>query len=203
VATRELFGLDWLGLPESLQNALCHGEVFTRRWVVEAVLDMVGYTADRDLADLLIVEPACASCRAHGRSLSDAVPGVEAFDLLDRNVQSSHDLVTRQLLADGWKADQVNEAARSWIRQGDYLLTDHGARPVDFVVGNPPYIRLEDVPPARMNAYRSACSTMGGRADIYVGFYEVGLRSLPNRGKASTGGTSPQPSTPGSCTCRN
>ncbi|MGH3907314.1 MAG: Eco57I restriction-modification methylase domain-containing protein, partial [Pseudonocardiaceae bacterium] len=197
VTTRELFGLDQLGLPESLQEALRHGEVFTRRWVVEAMLDMVGYTVDRDLADLLIVEPACgagaflgpiverlsASCHAHGRTLQDAVDAVEAFDLLDRNVLLSQDLVTRRLVADGWEPDQVGEVVPGWIRQGDYLLRDHGPRPVDFVVGNPPYIRLEDVPDARMNAYRSACPTMGGRADIYVGFYEVGLRSLRPGGR--------------------
>ncbi|MGH4015414.1 MAG: Eco57I restriction-modification methylase domain-containing protein [Pseudonocardiaceae bacterium] len=34
-----------------------------------------------------------------------------------------------------------------------------------------------------MSAYRSACPTMGGRADIYVGFYEVGLRSLRPGGR--------------------
>jgi hypothetical protein len=37
VATSELSGLDSLPLPESLQEAVEHGEVFTRRWVVEAV----------------------------------------------------------------------------------------------------------------------------------------------------------------------
>src|SRR5688500_12493949 len=36
-----------------------HGEVFTRRWVVDLILDLVGYTADRDLADLRALEPAC------------------------------------------------------------------------------------------------------------------------------------------------
>ncbi|MGH4015975.1 MAG: Eco57I restriction-modification methylase domain-containing protein [Pseudonocardiaceae bacterium] len=197
MATRELFGLDWLGLPESLQDALRHGEVFTRRWVVEAMLDMVGYTPDRDLADVLIVEPACgagaflgpiierlsASCHAHGRSLPDAVHAVQAFDLLEHDVRLSQDLVTRQLLADDWKPDDVDKVVQGWIRQGDYLLADHGPRPVDLVVGNPPYIRLEDVPDARMSAYRSACPTMGGRADIYVGFYEVGLRSLRPGGR--------------------
>lgn len=197
MATRELFGLDWLGLPESLQEALRHGEVFTRRWVVEAILDMVEYTADRDLADVLIVEPACGagaflgpiierlsdSCHAHGRSLADAVHAVEALDLLAHNVRLSQDLVTRRLLADGWKSDHVDKAVQGWIQQGDYLLADHELRPVDFVVGNPPYIRLEDVPDARMSAYRSACPTMGGRADVYVGFYEVGLRSLRPGGR--------------------
>ncbi len=161
------------------------------------MLDLVGYTPDRDLADLLVVEPACgagaflgpiierlsASCRAHGRSLPDAVHAVEALDLLDHNVRLSRDLVTRRLLADGWQPDQVAKVVRGWLRQGDYLLRDPGPRPADFVVGNPPYIRLEDVPDARMSAYRSACPTMGGRADIYVGFYEVGLRSLRPGGR--------------------
>jgi hypothetical protein len=29
-----------------------HGEVFTRRWVVEVLLDLTGYTADRDLSEM-------------------------------------------------------------------------------------------------------------------------------------------------------
>ncbi|MGH3942670.1 MAG: Eco57I restriction-modification methylase domain-containing protein [Pseudonocardiaceae bacterium] len=197
MATGELFGLDRLGPPDSLGEALRRGEVFTRRWVVEAMLDLVGYTADRDLAEVRIVEPACgagaflgpiiarlsASCHAHGYSLLDAVHAVEAGDLLAHNVRLSQDLATRQLLADGWKSDHVDKVVQGWIRQGDYLLADHELRPVDFVVGNPPYIRLEDVPAARMNAYRSVCPTMGGRADIYVGFYEVGLRRLKPGGR--------------------
>ena len=35
-----------------------HGEVFTRRWIVELILDLSGYTADRDLAAMLAVEPS-------------------------------------------------------------------------------------------------------------------------------------------------
>ena len=184
-------------MPESLQDAVAHGEVFTRRWVVETILDLVGYTADRDLADLHIVEPACgtgaflgpiterlsASCRTHQRPLLDAIHAMEAFDLLDRNVEKSQELVTRLLLADGWAVPDVDKLVQAWIRQGDYLLRQHAAQTADFVIGNPPYIRLEDVPDARMNAYRSACPTMGGRADIYIGFYEIGLRSLKPGGR--------------------
>lgn len=197
MVTSQLLGLDSLSLPETLQEAIEHGEVFTRRWVVETILDMAGYTADRDLADMLIVEPACgagaflgpvaerlsASCRNHGRSLLDALHAVEAFDLLDHNVLRSQDLVARQLLADGWERAQIDRAVHAWIRQGDYLLRQDRTQAADFVVGNPPYIRLEDVPDARMSAYRSACPTMGGRSDIYIGFYEIGLRSLKPGGR--------------------
>ncbi|MGA5701454.1 Eco57I restriction-modification methylase domain-containing protein [Peterkaempfera bronchialis] len=185
-------GLDGTWLPAPQAEAVQHGEVFTRRWVVEAILDLVGYTTDRDLAGMRLVEPACgagaflgvicerlsAVCRQHGRSIREAAGAVTAFDLLDRNVQRSRDVVTQRLRADGWAEDDIAAVARSWVRRGDYLLQEPTGQGADFVVGNPPYIRLEDVPDQRMKAYRAACASMGGRADIYIGFYEVGLRSL-------------------------
>ncbi|MFG2019531.1 Eco57I restriction-modification methylase domain-containing protein [Actinomadura geliboluensis] len=197
MVTQALFDVDEPPLPVALQEAVRHGEVFTRRWVVELILDLVGYTADRDLAGLRLVEPACGqgaflgpiverlskSCRAHGRSLSDAARSIRALDLLDENMKRSLTLVRDRLTADGWEHGEVDAVVRGWVRQGDYLLTAHDAGDADFVVGNPPYIRLEDVPDERMMAYRSACPTMGGRADVYVGFYEVGLRSLKPGGK--------------------
>jgi adenine-specific DNA-methyltransferase len=196
MADLRLFDLEEL-LPDSMQEAIEHGEVYTRRWVVETILDLVGYAAERDLASMLVVEPACgsgaflgpiverlsAACRIRQRSLLDAVDAIEAYDLLDRNVQSTQELLTCQLLADGWEPAHVEKVVSAWVRQGDYLLRPPSGQLADFVVGNPPYIRLEGVPDTRMNAYRAACPTMGGRADIYVGFYEVGLRRLKPGGQ--------------------
>ena len=51
-------------------------------------------------------------------------------------------------------------------------------RPAYHVVGNPPYIRLENVSRRIMDAYRRLCPTMRGRSDIYVGFIELGLDLL-------------------------
>ena len=173
-------------------EAIEHGEVFTRRWVVDLILDLAGYTSDRDLALLVALEPACgtgaflgpiverlsASCRRHGRTLGEATGAIRAFDLLPRNVEASRRLVEKLLLEEDWPAETAAALAETWVREGDYLLRDRGDADVDVVVGNPPYIRLEDVPADRMAAYRAACPTMTGRSDVYVGFYEVGLRSL-------------------------
>lgn len=38
-----------------------YGEVFTRRWVIETLLDLTAYTADQDLGALRLVEPSCRS----------------------------------------------------------------------------------------------------------------------------------------------
>ncbi len=129
----------------------------------------------------MIAARISASCHAHQRPITDAIDAVRAFDLLGRNVEQSRALVTAALQGEGWAAEDARKVATTWVKQGDYLLQSDAEHCADYVVGNPPYIRLEDVPDDRMAAYRQACSTMGGRADIYIGFYEVALRSL-NRG---------------------
>ena len=168
-----------------------HGEVFTRPWVVDLILDLVGYTANRDLARVTIVEPACgsgaflgplvarlsASCRQRQRPLTDAAEALRAFDLLPANVEKARALVRHVLVEDGWPDDDAESLAKGWVKVADYLLRPADGD-VDLVVGNPPYVRLEDVPDARMRAYRSSCSTMTGRSDLYVGFFERALRSL-------------------------
>lgn len=168
-----------------------HGEVFTRPWVVDLILDLVGYTVDRDLASVRVVEPACgsgaflgllvarlsASCRQQRRPLTDAAGAVRAFDLLPANVEKARALVRRVLVEDGWPADDAEGLATGWVQVADYLLRPADGD-VDLVIGNPPYVRLEDVPDARMHAYRSNCPTMTGRSDLYVGFFERALRSL-------------------------
>ncbi|MFF5128886.1 Eco57I restriction-modification methylase domain-containing protein [Streptomyces syringium] len=195
MATIALFSTDNLSFPKSLQEAVDHGEVFTRAWVVELILDLLGYTADKDLCSLKLVEPACgggaflaviasrisASCHAYQRPIAEAIDAVRAFDLLDRNVEQSRTLIAETLQEEGWDPKHARKVATAWVKQGDYLLQSDAAHRADYVVGNPPYVRLEDVPDDRMAAYRRTCSTMGGRADIYIGFYEVALRSL-NRG---------------------
>ncbi|GAA3011725.1 Eco57I restriction-modification methylase domain-containing protein [Actinokineospora diospyrosa] len=197
MVTSELFALDSLDLPEEMRQAVEHGEVFTRRWVVDVILDLVGYTAEKRLSDMVIVEPACGggafveaiverlseSCRTYGVPLSEAHQAIRASDLLDHNVKLTRDRAREQLLAGGWGDAEVDAAVRNWVFQSDYLLRQPEGDSADFVVGNPPYIRLEDVPAVRSRAYRRACPTMGGRADIYVGFYEVGLRNLKPGGR--------------------
>ena len=177
-----------------------HGEVFTRRWVVDLILDLAGYRAVEDLGASVIVEPACGagaflvpiaerlaeSCTRHGRSLADLGQAIRAFDVLDRNVGAARESVAARLVELGQPADIAANLSSQWVSRGDFLLSDCGADgslQADFVVGNPPYVRLEDVPAEVSAAYRSECSTMRGRADIYVGFFEKGLSMLGPEGR--------------------
>jgi len=151
--------------PESLLNEARsgqtnHGEVFTRRWVVDFILDLVGYRVEEDLASKVIVEPSCgtgafllaivdrlvASCRQHERSLDSAKGAIRAFDLLEENASLATKQVACRLGEHGVATETAERLAQEWVTMADFLLHDHELRTADFVVGNPPYIRLEDVP---------------------------------------------------------
>ncbi len=171
-----------------------HGEVFTRRWVVEFILDLVGYTDDRDLGTMVAVEPACgggafivpmaerllSSLKKHGRSLDETRGALVAFDLLKANVNLSRSLLF-DLLSESNEKELARSVVNSWVRLSDYLTTNADHEP-DFVIGNPPYVRQENVDASKLAEYRSLYPTMVGRADIYVPFYEKALRSLKPSG---------------------
>ena len=176
-----------------------HGEIFTRGWVVEFMLDLVGYTADLDLGDKVVVEPSCgsgaflgpivdrliASSRRNGRDLRTLTSAVRAFDLLEDNAILARKEAALRLAEAGLHDEEAEEIAAQWVTTADFLLTPHDAGSIDYVIGNPPYIRLESVPSSLMAAYRRACPTMRGRADVYVGFLERGLTLLKPGGGLS------------------
>ncbi len=173
-----------------------YGEIYTRRWVVDLILDLAGYTADKDLAKMRAVEPSCGSgaflvpmlerllqsADAFGRSRSELSKAIRAADLLSPSVETARMACRSVLKEHGWRTSDAEKWCLQSINQADYLLTPHVFESVDFVIGNPPYIRLEDVEPELTSAYRLACPTMGGRADVYVGFWEVALRTLRENG---------------------
>ena len=174
-----------------------HGEVFTRRWVVDLILDLAGYVPESDLVNQTVVEPSCgggafvaviidrllASMSIHGHSFDDLEGSVLALDLLKHNVDISRKSAEVALLAAGCDQKLASELAQSWVQPADFLLDDLAESGADFVVGNPPYIRLEDVPADVSDEYRRRWPTMRGRSDIYVGFYERGLDLLKPDGR--------------------
>ncbi len=180
------------------------GVVYTKSWTVDLVLDLAGYEAGRNLVDAVAVEPSCgsgeflqamaerlsASCRSQGRSIWECASSIIAFDLDDRAVRESRMRVASVLVELGWNRVLSEELAGGWIRCSDFLLDGEldlvalGGG-VDFVIGNPPYVRLEMIEQTAMKVYRKRYRTMSGRSDLYVGFYERALNMLASNGVCS------------------
>jgi hypothetical protein len=173
------------------------GVVYTKPWVVELILDFVGYRPDADLAALHAVEPAAGegaflvemvrrlveSLERHGRSLDDARAAIRAYEIDEDAAAYARQLVVDELTAGGFTRRDASCAARGWIVRADYLLSPANGSPADIIVGNPPYIRYDDLGPGMFARYQAAYPTMVGRCDIYVGFIEAAIRQLKVGGR--------------------
>ena len=177
------------------------GAVFTRREVVDFILDLAGYTADKPLHRAKILEPSMGQgdfltpvidrlLEAYRREVGDE--GDIVADLGDCIV--AVELHRRELRADprpgrqallrakGLTAAQSRALCERWLRQGDFLLLPL-EREFTHVIGNPPYVRQELIPDVLMAEYRRRFSTIFDRADIYVPFIERSLSLLAPGGQ--------------------
>jgi adenine-specific DNA-methyltransferase len=168
------------------------GVVYTKPWTVELILDLAGYTPDKRLAEMVILEPSAgdgaflvsivrrlvASCRRHRIQILRAVDSIQAFEIDPVAARRSVEVVKRTLMELKVAAPTADRLADCWVKTGDFLEAALGFPVADFVVGNPPYVRLEDVLPEKTKLYRNAFDTMRGRADIYVAFYQAALMQL-------------------------
>lgn len=164
-----------------------HGDVFTSPEVVSYMLDLAGYTSGKDLSTIKILEPSCGegefvieivrrlrdSSRRYGFDFGKALlANVYAYDIDEKKI----DTCKARLAQDG-----INVSLDSNIRQADFLTQQIPA--VDVVVGNPPYIRYEQIPQDQLSNYKQLFHTFHYRADLYILFFEKTLRSLRPGGR--------------------
>jgi methylase of polypeptide subunit release factors len=171
-----------------------HGVVLTKPHVVQLILDLVRYTAARPLASLRLLEPACGTgaflvpaverllvaARRDGVKPADLGHQVEAYDIDPGHVAASRAAVVKVLQEQDVPTRVARRLSEQWVREGDFLLAH--VEPFDVVVGNPPYIRIEQLAPAIQAEYRRRYTSLYDRADLYVAFIERGLDLLKPEG---------------------
>ncbi|WP_084362649.1 Eco57I restriction-modification methylase domain-containing protein [Rubrobacter radiotolerans] len=179
-----------------------NSSVYTKPWVVEFVLDLAGYVSSANLVDVLAVEPCCGggeffeamvrrlvgSCKRRGRDIGECGRSLLALDIDPTAAEQTRKRTIATLRDEGYGKDVAEGLANRWVRRADFLLDDDldflrlGGGGADYVVGNPPYVRLEAIEPGLVDLYRGRYRTMKGRADLYVGFYERALDLLSGDG---------------------
>jgi hypothetical protein len=173
------------------------GAIFTRREVVDFILDLTGYTADKPLYEYRVLEPSfgdgdfllpvverlLAACkgvpsRVAMAGLGSAIRAVELHhNSFEATTSKVHGLLTAHNIAD----EEAKRLCEAWLTRDDFLLA-----PLEggftHVVGNPPYVRQELIPQTLIDEYRRRYSTIFDRADIYIPFIERSLLLLAPNG---------------------
>ncbi len=175
-----------------------HGVVLTKPHIVDLILDLAIYKHDNDLTSKRLLEPSCG----HGAFLIPAVNRLfESFKFTDAtfnqlkqtitafDIDSSHVAQTKQVLENliitkGFTSKDARQLTSAWIHEGDFLLADPNEK-FDYIIGNPPYIRIEQISPVLQKEYRRRYSSLFDRADLYVAFIERSLDLLNDHGVLS------------------
>ena len=177
------------------------GAVFTRREVVDFVLDLVGFRPDKALYKLTFLEPsfgggdfllpavdrlleARSSALKVGTAVGCIASCIRAVELHRDTFEATRVKLIERLDIESFSNSEAVALADRWLIQGDFLLTPFD-RKFDFVVGNPPYVRQELIPSALLHEYRRRYSTLFDRADLYIPFIERSLKLLRSGGQLS------------------
>lgn len=163
------------------------GQIYTPSFIVQKILDETGIDSPEFLGKS-ILDPACGDGRFLVEIVSRIVDCSPKSDL-ENNLKQIH----------GWDIDQkaldlcrnfLDEEIEATGIEVDWNLVKKDALQVldyeqkfDFIVGNPPYIRIQHLPEAQriflQENYRFCRS---GSTDTYLAFFELADKLLPNKG---------------------
>ena len=181
------------------------GCVYTPTDIVNEVLDAAGYIPTRDLQSITVLEPSCGNGAFLVEIASRLVESIRQhsssrdIDSLDEEISVA---LSRNIMAieiDGDALDEAKGRVLSMLEEkysyhptdadspfgswhaGDaieYLRTD--VTRYDFVVGNPPYVRIHNV--VDIGGLREIPWCSNGMTDMFYAFYYLGLNRLNENG---------------------
>jgi predicted RNA methylase len=182
-------------LAKSYKQAKLFGQVYTPKFIVRKMLDDIGYNSPEILGKK-IIDPACGD----GRFLTEIVKRIIEFSPaveLKQNLECVY----------GWDIDGA--AVECCIANLNHLLRDKSIdiqwavnvtnsikkyeKPdlfainelpeFDFIVGNPPYIRIQHLDLEQREYIQNNYDfCKSGSTDIYIAFYELCLHLLSRQG---------------------
>lgn len=182
------------GKELKMSKAKTLGQIFTPSYLVQDILDLAGYQDNSSILKKHIIDNSCGEgaflvevvdryCRAYhktyptgkmlSRELEQYVHGIEvdgtAFQACITNLSE---------VAKRYGLNNVNWDVRN---MNTLDVCDYDGK-MDFVVGNPPYVRVHNLEDS-FNRVKQYCFCSGGMTDLYLVFYEIGLRMLASNGR--------------------
>ena len=170
------------------------GEVFTRPEIVDYMLATIRHIRQqKDWAQLHVLEPSCGR-GAFVLPLIDALINevqnweasflpsfLRACDISWDNIAFVREMLSRRLEMAGCPLKRKEDLLNTWLICDDFLTHEFNST-FDVIVGNPPYIRFDDLSKAKQQEYTRYYSSFSNRCDIYIPFFEKSLSLLSSTG---------------------
>ncbi len=167
------------------------GQVYSPAWIVNEILDLVGYDKE-NILNKYILEPACGD----GAFLKEIV--TRYIDIAQQNnIDNKHIIEHLEKYIYGIEIDEyeynkclhnlneivkkkLNIEAIHWniFNENTLYIFDKYLSFFDYIVGNPPYIRIHHLDNNTRDFLKNHFLFADGTIDIYLSFFEMALKML-------------------------
>jgi adenine-specific DNA-methyltransferase len=172
------------------------GQVYTPSWVVDEILDLVDYCGESILTKR-ILEPACGDgaflkeivkryilqSQFIGLTSEKIISGLETYiygielDEIEYNKCINNlNQIVNELVG-------INNLKWKIYNQNTLHMYVHLKNQFDFIVGNPPYIRIHNLDINTRNFIKDNFLYSEGTIDIYLTFFEMAIHMININGK--------------------
>jgi predicted RNA methylase len=182
-------------LAKSYSQEKLFGQVYTPNFIVCKILDDIGYNSPAILGKT-IIDPACGD----GRFLTETVKRIIEYS-------PEKDILTNLQCVYGWDIDSIaiehcmsnlnnlikekniniqwninkTDSIKKYEKPGFFAANNF--QKFDFIVGNPPYIRIQHLDLEQRNYIQNNYDfCKSGSTDIYIAFYELCINLLSENG---------------------
>lgn len=174
------------------------GNIYTPSHIVEMMLDYAGYVASPHIRKKHVIDNSCGdgaflkeilrryliSCKNDG-----GAPLLSLKKYRNELETYIHGIEIEPSECEKCKASLSSIAAEygisdvQWdIKCANSLTVAEYDGKMDYVFGNPPYVRLHNIDDGMMRILRGFTFSEKGAADLYMAFYELGLRMRNGNG---------------------
>jgi hypothetical protein len=173
------------------------GQFFTPFFVIDKILDDIDYD-NPSILGKTIIDPACGDGRflerivkriikySNREKLKENLELVYGWDIdeiaIKKAIKRLNLLIEPFKIKVNWNITKTNSLYK--IEMENNLFYFYNQKKFDFIVGNPPYIRIQHLKKDERNFiqnYYKFCKS--GSTDIYIAFYELALSLLKDNGK--------------------
>lgn len=179
------------------QKSKILGQVYTPQWIIREILDGILYS-NQNILGKYIIEPSCGDgaflieivqryideSRKQNLSeskiaehLSTYIYAIEIDKTEYEKCLVNLDKLIQQNFSENIKVDWKIFNDNTLYAYQNYISF------FDFVVGNPPYIRIHNLEKQTRDFIKENFKFSTGVLDIYISFFELGLKMLNNNGK--------------------
>ena len=174
------------------------GQVYTPNFIVNKILDDIGFNSEKILGKK-ILDPACGDGRfleevvrriikfSSVENLKDNLQNVYGWDIdggaIELCIDNLNTLINKFGIKVEWniyKNDSIKEIETT---QNNLFFLEVDNKKFDFIVGNPPYIRIQHLEETqRKYIQRNYKFCQSGSTDIYIAFFELCYHLLNENG---------------------